>query len=62
MDKYKATQEEKFKDGEKRTISKDEMQKAKARVKDALNRVQEEENSPRTELGGGEYEGGNGRK
>lgn len=57
MDNYKATQEEKFKDGEKRTISKDEMQKAKARVKDALNRVQEEENSPRTGLWGGEYEG-----
>ncbi|KAL9695753.1 hypothetical protein quinque_015038 [Culex quinquefasciatus] len=49
MDKYKATPEEKkFKDGEKRTMSKEEMQKAKARVKDALNRVQEEENAPRT--------------
>ncbi|KAL9692373.1 hypothetical protein quinque_015964, partial [Culex quinquefasciatus] len=36
MDKYKATPEEKkFRDGEKRTMSKEEMQKAKARVKDA---------------------------
>ncbi|KXJ79252.1 hypothetical protein RP20_CCG001767 [Aedes albopictus] len=49
MDKYKNTPEEKkFKDGAKRVMSKEEMERAKARVKDALNRVEEEENAPRT--------------
>lgn len=49
MDKYKATPEEKkFKDGEKRTMSKEDMARAKARVKEALNKVQEEENAPRS--------------
>ncbi|EAT46780.1 AAEL002082-PA, partial [Aedes aegypti] len=49
MDKYKNTPEEKkFKDGSKRVMSKEDMERAKARVKDALNRVEEEENAPRT--------------
>ncbi|EDS43992.1 latent nuclear antigen [Culex quinquefasciatus] len=41
MDKYKATPEEKkFKDGEKRTMSKEEMQKAKAPAKKKAKRPQ----------------------
>ncbi|XP_058827777.1 protein SPT2 homolog [Topomyia yanbarensis] len=49
MEKYKNTPEEKkFKDGEKRTMSKDDIDRAKARVKEALNKAQEEENAPRT--------------
>lgn len=52
MDKYKSTPEEptkyKFQEASKRTMSKDDIARAKARVKDALLRQQEEENAPRS--------------
>uniref|UniRef100_A0A182NAE1 Protein SPT2 homolog n=1 Tax=Anopheles dirus TaxID=7168 RepID=A0A182NAE1_9DIPT len=49
MDKYKCAPEEpKFKEPEKRTMSKEDMARAKARVKDALIRQKEEENAPRS--------------
>uniref|UniRef100_A0A182QTW9 Protein SPT2 homolog n=1 Tax=Anopheles farauti TaxID=69004 RepID=A0A182QTW9_9DIPT len=52
MDKYKSTPEEpskyKFQEAEKRTMSKEDLARAKARVKDALLRQQEEENAPRS--------------
>ncbi|XP_053693274.1 protein SPT2 homolog [Sabethes cyaneus] len=59
MEKYKNNPEEKkFKDGEKRTMSKEDIDRAKARVKDALNKAQEEELAPksrkRKETAGGE--------
>ncbi|XP_055523975.1 protein SPT2 homolog [Wyeomyia smithii] len=49
MEKYKNTPEEKkFKDGEKRTMSKEDIDRAKTRVKDALNKAHEEEMTPKS--------------
>ncbi|XP_058128245.1 protein SPT2 homolog [Anopheles ziemanni] len=49
MDKYKSNPEEqKFKEAERRTMSKEDLARTKARVKDAIVRQTEEEHGPRS--------------
>uniref|UniRef100_A0AAG5DV70 Protein SPT2 homolog n=1 Tax=Anopheles atroparvus TaxID=41427 RepID=A0AAG5DV70_ANOAO len=49
MDKYKSNPEEqRFKEAERRTMSKEDLARTKARVKDAIVRQAEEENGPRS--------------